>query len=878
MTIYEFLGIEEFLIKEEIPINLIIENIDNDDLKENANRFFDEISSIYIRASVKRSKNFLQVIEIHLINADHIEEISKLIQMAIKYQILFIFCYEERYLFLYRNYTLSQKTDCVSTRYKSYSTDWIYQEYLEEDYLAYIYTNDINSVIDDDYVERTGISRNEKEHSDYAYFSDILDNVSYLNNAIINSDYVCMRYFLDWVKSHNYKQNISIFEVLNYAKKFNNYVMIGDYMFIEKNSISNAITKLCHYKYPLMINHTGRHPVYYFKNKTKLATYSEADELMNYVLYEKTRYINYDYAYEDEEAMNYVKQFVNLNSYMNFRDEQKINYYFTLLKNAPNLEVLREGEFVGNESIINKIRKEKKKIKDKISATLVSTNTTDKELRDGLLSYCFDEYRNIGKNDFTNTKPMSFSFDGKEYYVRSWSDLYLKVIKLVKKENSTSFRCCINTNITNGQRLDFTDNTIYASTKMIYPKKVFENIWVETNNSSSKIMSKIKALLKICEIEFKRLNICYVRKENIESNYVVFDEQNAYKAVCKIIDESDKNAVLRKLYEKCKMNTITYDTFKKYVRVYITFDQKNSLAKHLNELSLSKKVELAYLPESILKKLVYSDLEKLSTFKVRKLARSLKKDKMNVVNVTNAEEMASGVVENEKKYFVEKAARDVVYSVDKSFIEKKVNSKKQEYRNYQLCCEVAEKELKQSWQNFKRAWKIHGLDKILSYSKFKEYVNIYSVFDRNDSVAKHLKGLALEFKEILLPVADKLKNVSIENFKNEKDVRLFVAGYISEIINDENRVQYEEWSENVDKYEYIIRDAHNKIIQNNIEKDKHLYLSTQIKVGASIRHSLFGIGRITSVGIDYIRVKFKNSEREFKIPDSIENKILNMEV
>ena len=91
MTIYECLGISEYLMDETIPVDTIIENIDNSDMRYDANVFFNDISRVSIRASFMRANRYLQVIEITLNSADHINEISFLIQKAIRYQILFVF-------------------------------------------------------------------------------------------------------------------------------------------------------------------------------------------------------------------------------------------------------------------------------------------------------------------------------------------------------------------------------------------------------------------------------------------------------------------------------------------------------------------------------------------------------------------------------------------------------------------------------------------------------------------------------------------------------------------------------------------------------------------------------------------------------------------
>ena len=138
MTIYECLGIGEYLIDETIPTDLIIENIDRADLRYDAGVFFQDITRVSIRASLNRGNHFMQVVEVELNNVDHISEISVLIQKAIRYQVLFVFVYEDRYLILRRSFNLTTSTEHVYTDHASFSTDWIYGECLEDDLVALV--------------------------------------------------------------------------------------------------------------------------------------------------------------------------------------------------------------------------------------------------------------------------------------------------------------------------------------------------------------------------------------------------------------------------------------------------------------------------------------------------------------------------------------------------------------------------------------------------------------------------------------------------------------------------------------------------------------------------------------------------------------------
>lgn len=105
MTLYECLGIDPFLMNETIPADMIIDNIDQAGLRNDARRFFNDITRVSLRASFNRDNHYLQVIEVELNNVMHINEISVLIQKAIRYQVLFVFVYDERYLLMRRSFS-----------------------------------------------------------------------------------------------------------------------------------------------------------------------------------------------------------------------------------------------------------------------------------------------------------------------------------------------------------------------------------------------------------------------------------------------------------------------------------------------------------------------------------------------------------------------------------------------------------------------------------------------------------------------------------------------------------------------------------------------------------------------------------------------------
>ena len=285
MTIYECLGIEEFLIDETIPTDLIIENIDRSDLRYDASVFFKDITRVSIRASLNRGNHFMQVVEVELNNVDHISEISILIQKAIRYQILFVFVYEDRYLILRRSFNLTMSTEHVYTDHTSFSTDWIYGESLEDDLVALFDTNEVFDCYDEDFELPFEPKKTDNDNGDHHYFDDVIGNAIKLNNSVIESDVVSLRFLLDWWNLHIVGSRVNIYDVLDRVREVQAYQMIGNHLFVEKSCIRYAISGLEHSVYTVSLDHTGKNPMFYFRNSTELATYADADKLMLHILY-----------------------------------------------------------------------------------------------------------------------------------------------------------------------------------------------------------------------------------------------------------------------------------------------------------------------------------------------------------------------------------------------------------------------------------------------------------------------------------------------------------------------------------------------------------------------------------------------------------------
>ena len=115
--------------------------------------------------------------------------------------------------------------------------------------------------------------------------------------------------------------------------------------------------------------------------------------------------------------------------------------------------------------------------------------------------------------DYAFTVPISLSyFDVTKSGFRSWTGLYVFFINLIYEDYPEKLP--IGELFHGAKRIDFGD--LEMSKNMISPKKIGDNLFVETNLSAKNIIGKIKALLNICLVDFENVVICYENKSNVE--------------------------------------------------------------------------------------------------------------------------------------------------------------------------------------------------------------------------------------------------------------------------------------------------------------------------------------------------------------------------
>lgn len=288
MTIYESLGLDKILLDEsqEIPKEMIIDSLENRVLKDKAEKVFQNIDKINLVCSVERKEHYLQVVEISLNKAEEIETISRIIQSAIKYRVLFIYKFRSRYLILWRSFKVTESTEHVYTDHTTSCTNWIYGEYLTTDILCNWNFWDIEETS----VKLTykKIVEKKNDNGDASFFSDIFRNVLQLNDAVTTCELISCRALIDWLNTHAIGEKVDKKELYCKIAENSLYTFVDEHLFFEKNSVANCIIEQTRTMYDVVLDYTGKNPMEYYAKLPYTATFQNEDNVFSIIKHEES--------------------------------------------------------------------------------------------------------------------------------------------------------------------------------------------------------------------------------------------------------------------------------------------------------------------------------------------------------------------------------------------------------------------------------------------------------------------------------------------------------------------------------------------------------------------------------------------------------------
>jgi hypothetical protein len=129
------------------------------------------------------------------------------------------------------------------------------------------------------------------------------------------------------------------------------------------------------------------------------------------------------------------------------------------------------------------------------------------------------------------TKPISFSYFDKIFKdMKSWTNLYVNVVKCLYDDYPRILNNHLNKSITgDNNRIDFGD--LLNVSIMKSPKMISKNFYLETNLSASNIVSKIRQLLGICNVDYDNLEIKYCVKSEYANANSAKNSENIKKEI-----------------------------------------------------------------------------------------------------------------------------------------------------------------------------------------------------------------------------------------------------------------------------------------------------------------------------------------------------------
>lgn len=167
--------------------------------------------------------------------------------------------------------------------------------------------------------------------------------------------------------------------------------------------------------------------------------------------------------------------------------------------------------------------------------------------------------------DLAFTKPVVASyFEEKISNIKSWTDLYVNLMKLIYEDYSDKIP--VGKSFGEGNRCDLGNSLqkIY----MVAPKQIAEDLYIETNLSAKNIIDKLKLILDICLIDYENINVKYVVKKKdfptLEKNdFPATKEEDRLleflqKRKLFYIDNRDKNGALWVLGGKELSSVLTF--------------------------------------------------------------------------------------------------------------------------------------------------------------------------------------------------------------------------------------------------------------------------------------------------------------------------------
>lgn len=135
------------------------------------------------------------------------------------------------------------------------------------------------------------------------------------------------------------------------------------------------------------------------------------------------------------------------------------------------------------------------------------------------LRVSFTESRN-----YSYTRPSMLMYFDKSYSVNNWTQAYVQTIKCLYEDYPDRIFSLRGKSIRGEGRVDIADNA--GSGTMLAPKKISDDLFLETNESANDIVAKIGLFLKLCNVDYDEIKISYASLHSIRTNVDIISNEN----------------------------------------------------------------------------------------------------------------------------------------------------------------------------------------------------------------------------------------------------------------------------------------------------------------------------------------------------------------
>lgn len=161
------------------------------------------------------------------------------------------------------------------------------------------------------------------------------------------------------------------------------------------------------------------------------------------------------------------------------------------------------------------------------------------------VSNVLDIKRNIS---LAHTSPERITFNGVEWSVKNWTELYVIAMRNIIREYPDKFYCGMN--LVGSDCADIADSNSFSFMKA--PKQLFNDIYIETNYSATDLVRRIRCALNICAIPLDNVVIEY--KSLLKDTSQKKIESTQAQDVCNEEPEQIEIETVREKYDESIIN------------------------------------------------------------------------------------------------------------------------------------------------------------------------------------------------------------------------------------------------------------------------------------------------------------------------------------